>query len=754
MNDKPNYPDLKDIDHTLYDWSLRVIGLLVKRLKVNIKLHAQPQSLQGDIFLFNHFSRFETFIPQFLIHQQTGKYSCSIASGEFFASDNLFATYLGNVGVIPHDHQRLFANLTRQIFLGQKVIIFPEGGMVKDHRVLDTHGKYNIYSRISGTRRKQHKGAAVLVQGIEIFKAAIRHAYRRNNIAQLQQWQQQLQLPSLEQLLATALKPTLIVPSNITFYPIRSSDNLLLKGVQLFTDGLTVRQTEELLIEGNILLKDTDMDLRLGEPIDPYSAKFSRQKFLLGQAAKQVQSCDDVFALHTHTTKWQDQLLAYYLCKNSKITRNQYSKAIYANVTVNISHLASVLIMLYLKHGKQHIAKSAFYTIIYAAIKALQKTPAIHLHRSLLNPDKYSGLQSGDCQQFEQFIARGKANELLSTADNTYKFLPKLREQFNFDAIRMENQIVVYSNEVEPIPAVIQALRTASNTTPTAKQLALWALDDEMLSLAQDQQRHQDPSDHKTTADPSPYLLHPKHPNGIGVLLIHGLLAQPAQLQNYARYLLEQGYTVFAPRLKGHGTSPHDLRTRTLQDWYASVQTGLAIIRPFCQKVAIIGFSTGGALALKLAANNPNIYAVITVAVPIKLMDKSFLFVPLLHGTNRILEWVSSIEGVKPFIANTPEYPATNYCQVPVKSLYEMRLLIDELDTLLPTITTPTLVLYANQDPVVHPDSSQIIMQKCTAQTKQITAIPADTHCILTDNIGGVWGVIDDFLAVVAGKLG
>lgn len=60
------------------------------------------------------------------------------------------------------------------------------------------------------------------------------------------------------------------MPSNITFYPIRASENLLLKAVELFTDGLSVRQTEELLIEGNILLKETDMDLRMGAPVNPH----------------------------------------------------------------------------------------------------------------------------------------------------------------------------------------------------------------------------------------------------------------------------------------------------------------------------------------------------------------------------------------------------------------------------------------------------------------------------------------------------
>ena len=56
-----------------------------------------------------------------------------------------------------------------------------------------------------------------MAQGIEAFKATIRNAYNKKDYDQLMQWKEELKLGSLDQLLTTALKPTLIVPSNITF---------------------------------------------------------------------------------------------------------------------------------------------------------------------------------------------------------------------------------------------------------------------------------------------------------------------------------------------------------------------------------------------------------------------------------------------------------------------------------------------------------------------------------------------------------
>ena len=64
MSRKPYDDEYGMIDTTLYDRSLKTFRVLKKLLKVKIKLHVDNQIEQGDIFLFNHFSRFETFIPQ------------------------------------------------------------------------------------------------------------------------------------------------------------------------------------------------------------------------------------------------------------------------------------------------------------------------------------------------------------------------------------------------------------------------------------------------------------------------------------------------------------------------------------------------------------------------------------------------------------------------------------------------------------------------------------------------------------------
>ncbi|MBL6986105.1 MAG: alpha/beta fold hydrolase [Methylobacter sp.] len=753
---KTLYPyDWPDIDTKLYNRSVKLFNAVKNMLSVKLDLHTDPQFMEGDIFLFNHFSRFETFIPQFLIYEQTGAYSCAIASGEFFEEDNVLSRYLRHVGVFPHNHDRLFPLLAGQILRGRKVIIFPEGGMVKDRRVIDKRGHYSIYSRVTGNRRKLHTGPAVLGQGVETFKAAIRHAHSQNDVALLRQWKDVLQIDSIDQLIAVANKPTLMVPANITFYPIRSSENLLFKGVELFSNGMSLRQSEELLIEGNIMLKNTDMDIRIGTPVDPCCVWDWRTRYLMDKVVPDINTIDDVFTLNSRPKNWKQRLLGKYFIKNAQCSRDRYMEGIYTNVTVNLSHLAATLIMHYVDQGQTHIEKNKFYNILYIAIKHLQNNTVIHLHRSLLNPDDYSDLFKATNKRFEQFMCAAKEVELINEDENCYQFLPKLCIESDFDSIRLENPIAVYNNEAAPLHTVRDTLIAAIDESVHADQdkLAAWHFEDECRTLAWEKQTYSkylsDDISHEEAAvdDPSPFFIQPKLANGFGVLLVHGLLASPAELRTYGEYLVKQGYTVLGVRLKGHGTSPHALRDQSWEDWYGCVQRGFNILKVHCSGIFVVGFSTGAALALKLAAEHyPEMTGVVAVSVPLKFVNPAFMLVPLLHGTNKLVGWVSTYEGVKPFIDNEPEHPTINYRNTPVRALYELRLLMVHLDDLLPQISLPTLVVYGDEDPIVSSKGAPIIMDKLGSKHKQIQAIKSQRHGILMENISGTWGVIDGFL--------
>src|SRR3989344_9202589 len=61
-----------------------------------------------------------------------------------------------------------------------------------------------------------------------------------------------------------------------------------------------------------------------------------------------------------------------------------------------------------------------------------------------------------------------------------------------------------------------------------------------------------------------------------GALLVHGFTSSPYEFTDLANYLAKKGFTVYAPLMKGHGTSPENLATTNDEDWLNSVRLALA----------------------------------------------------------------------------------------------------------------------------------------------------------------------------------
>jgi esterase/lipase len=677
------------VNEASYQRCVRGFGFLEKKLGLNIRLHAKPGAIEdGQIILFNHFARFETIVPQYLIYQQTGAYCRTLASGEFFSGGGKLSKFLLGIGGVLNNLDGLLPFMAAEILRGRKVVVFPEGGMSKDRRVIDEAGEYRIFSPTARAWRKHHKGAAAIAVMLDIFKQRILSVRSSGDEARLTRWAQALEIDSVEALLAAAEKPTLIVPGNITFSPLRVDENILKRSAELFFKRLRDQAREELLIEGNILLKDTDMDIRLGAPVSPHTSWHWAERKFLDWSFERINDLEHLFDLNASPDKWIDRLANNLVVRNTRRLRDQCTAQIYRQVTVNLSHLAAHLMFRLVARGVTEIDRGAFRRALYLAIKYAQQDPAIFLHPALTDPLRYDGLHTGKCAELDQFIALAVKTGLVTDEGGKSRFLERISEDQDFHNVRLRNPVQVYANEIAAVPAACAAVARG---------------------LEQSQQ------------------------------------LDPAE---FARLLLDEGFPVIGVRLAGHGTSPWDLRDRSWQDWMDSVRSGYRLLAPLVEEICLVGFSLGGVLSLRLAAENPSgLAGVASIAAPIRLRNRNLGFIPMVHGANKLAERTNFGEGPMPFLLNESEHPEINYRHLPVRAVYELRKAMGDLQRHLPGVTCPVSVIQGDSDHIVDPASARIIHECVASARKQLHWIETDRHGILSDDIGGCHGRILDFVS-------
>jgi len=210
-----------------------------------------------------------------------------------------------------------------------------------------------------------------------------------------------------------------------------------------------------------------------------------------------------------------------------------------------------------------------------------------------------------------------------------------------------------------------------------------------------------------------------------GVLLCHGFTATTAEVRPLARVLHEQGYTISAPLLPGHDTSPEDCNRYTWQDWYASVEQAYLQLASQCPRVVIGGESTGALLILRLASKYPQAAAALCYAPALRLK------------LSRVRKFLFSL--LVPFVTAIPKPPSTDdnpwkgYAVQPLKAARQLIKLQKTIPPLLPQVHQPILVMQGRLDPTVHPASPQVIYDRVGSSIKELHWLEQSTHCVILD---------------------
>jgi carboxylesterase len=217
----------------------------------------------------------------------------------------------------------------------------------------------------------------------------------------------------------------------------------------------------------------------------------------------------------------------------------------------------------------------------------------------------------------------------------------------------------------------------------------------------------------------------------VGVVLVHGFTGTPYEMRYLGAQLARAGYDVHAPVLPGHGTTIEDLERSTWQDWSAAVERAVDAMQARGRRVAVVGQSLGGLLALHVASRRSDLAAVGSLAAPLWLRGLAA----------RVAVWTTAgwLRGVRtiPKLGGSdvrdPRVRRDNpgYRAVPTRAIGQLLAFMREVEAVLPRVTAPVLVLHARHDHTAPVACAARIAE--LARANRVRILPRSYHLIAAD---------------------
>lgn len=681
--------------------------------KTRVNLHQTENIPPGSvIFVVNHFTRIETVFLPFHIQKITGVPVWSLADAGLFKG--FVGEFIRQAGALSTRDPHRDTLIVKSLLTGEaNWIIFPEGLMVKNKKMI--HKGEFLINTDQGAKRP-HTGAGTLALRTEFYRERLRYLSKHNP----EELKHLLDLFQIEQVEPVFKRSTSIVPVNITYYPIRSKENILSKLAVSLIDKPSERIMEEIMTEGTMLLSGVDVDIRFDEPIKirPYLT-------------------DPVIQWDIESPKpirFDDPIVSKGILENSsKNIMHGYMTSIYNMTTVNHDHLfASIL---YRMHDERIDIDDLKRRVYLASILDLCNEKC-YKHRSMLE-NQIHLLTDDRYGKFDNFISFAVEKKLLIIDDEGYivKNPEAFSENPEFHSVRVENPLIVMANEVEPLFTLQYNISLlAGEDRDRIREMVFEHLHHKALKEFEwDYSEFYREGESKEKNIGRPYLL--EGDKETGIVLIHGYMAAPAEMRGLADYLNSLGYSVYVPRLRGHGTSPDDLVERSYMDWIQSVEEGCVLMMSRHEKIIVGGFSTGAGLALDIVTRinvmRNAVKGVFAVSPPMKLKDFSTKFIPAVTLWNLLMETFHMESAKKEFVENHPENPHINYHRNPIEGVRQIERLMKDLENRLKDVAIPAFVLQSGSDPVVNVKGTRTLYDRLGSSRKEYHLFSMNRHGIL-----------------------
>jgi carboxylesterase len=209
--------------------------------------------------------------------------------------------------------------------------------------------------------------------------------------------------------------------------------------------------------------------------------------------------------------------------------------------------------------------------------------------------------------------------------------------------------------------------------------------------------------------------------NEVGFLLVHGFTASTAEVRLLAEKLHTDGYTVSAPLLPGHLTTPEDMNRCRWQDWYDAVEQRYLELSQKVKIVFVGGESMGALLALLLASRQSGIRGLLCYS-PAMTVRKIWLA----HFLKYFIPY-------QPKAGKEDNLPWKGYRVNPIRAAAQLHMLQRRVRKTLPLVTVPTALFASERDTSITPQGVDLLYGRLGSTDKEIHWFNDSSHCMILD---------------------
>ena len=223
-----------------------------------------------------------------------------------------------------------------------------------------------------------------------------------------------------------------------------------------------------------------------------------------------------------------------------------------------------------------------------------------------------------------------------------------------------------------------------------------------------------------------------ERPGAPAVLLLHGAGDTPQTLRYLAAGLHSAGFHVVAPLLPGHGRRLADFANVNADELITAARSRYVELRNDRAWVGLIGVSMGGALAVLLAAESPELPALGLVA--------PYLAMPA--RIERAARWSSVWGALVPVVRSTEGLSVLDpverdrslaYGVFTASGLRALATIVRRAHAALPKVQSPTLMLQSRQDNRISVLNGEQAFARLGAREKHLEWVAGAGHVITVD---------------------